>query len=54
MKDGILNEEVHVKCPDCNGNLVFEGVKHTDEYFRCCICDGLFIKGDGKYMRVEK
>ena len=28
----------HLPCPDCNGNLLFDGIRNGEKIYRCCVC----------------
>ena len=36
--------EIHLPCPSpmCIGNVIFEGVKDGESYYKCCICEKEF------------
>ena len=54
-KEGEGVFEIHVPCPekDCNGMLVFEGLKEGKGYYKCIKCDTYFVHVNGdRYIKV--
>ena len=54
-KKETLTEHNHIPCliENCNGNIIFEGIKDRRGYFKCCICKSEFEHYKGIYKRVR-